>query len=296
MEITSRNTSFPLEKTINSRQMNRQRRILTIMFIAAFANTGFQQLDRVLVGFTLRPAMGGVYSVGTSIGLRMSMITGQITQLMLPYASPKDSLQDHTRLLAVFRQVSHYTSLIIAGIGGLLIIWMPEILTVWISSDYGNHYEGPFRLAILAYSLLSLSRAGHQTLTGLGRVKFTSLIYMVSTVIMLSAVYMFSRFFGFYGAIAANALMFLLLLFNVYAYHVLAKRFSWKMVFTDLQWGIFLPIITYASLFLTQSLLFRLILTLASGIIIVVVLMRDDWARLWLINQAEHIWVKRTGH
>ena len=46
--------------------------------------------------------------VGTSVGLRMSLVTGQATDVMIPYASLQDSLKDNVRLLATFRRLSRY--------------------------------------------------------------------------------------------------------------------------------------------------------------------------------------------
>ena len=61
------------------------------MLIESTAIGLFQHLDKLIVGFTLGPVMAGVYAVGTSIGLRMSMIVGPVTEVLIPYASLRDS-------------------------------------------------------------------------------------------------------------------------------------------------------------------------------------------------------------
>jgi O-antigen/teichoic acid export membrane protein len=260
------------------------------MFLESSAITLFQQFDRILVGFTQGPIIAGVYSVGTSIGLRLSIITGQATEVMIPYASLKDSKGDQLRLYTTFRNLSRYLSLFLAVISSVAIIWMHEILSLWISPDYADHYAGAFKILILAYNILSLSRSGHQTLTGMGKVKFTSLVYLFSSIFMLVSLYFLSRHFGLSGAASANLLMVFLLLFNLFVYKSLNKQVRWRHVVEDLGWGIFLPIFIFlfALVFPFTSIPEKIFLSLVICVSFLIVMARDINLknRLWLISQA----------
>lgn len=224
------------------------------MFLESLAISLFQQFDKVIVGITLGPALAGVYSVGTSLALRLPIITGQATEVMIPYASLQKSLGDQEKLYTVFRRLSRYVSLGLAGISSLLIIWMNGILSLWISPDYAARYADAFRLLIVAYSLLSLSRPAHQTLTGIGKVRFTALIYSFSTFLMLAGLFFLSRRFGLAGAVASNFMLVFLLAFNISVYSILDGSFSWRRMFSDLHWGLWLPPLVYGvDLFLSKS-------------------------------------------
>ena len=259
------------------------------MFIESTAISFFQQFDRVIVGFVLGPVFAGVYSVGTSFALRLSQISGQATEVMIPYASLKNSLNDHVRLYTVFRKLSQYVSLIMAGMGGLLVLWMDELLSLWISPSYAAAYANPFRLLIIAYGLISLSRPAHQTLTGLGKVKFTSLIYLSSSVAMLASVYLFSYRFGILGAACANIIMVLLLVYNLYTYNILAHGIPWKSVLSDLRGGLFIPFVFYGLLLFNQAILFRLLLSAILGLTFLIDVLKDDWARTRLFHRGKTI-------
>jgi O-antigen/teichoic acid export membrane protein len=259
------------------------------MFIESMAISFFQQFDRIIVGFVLGPVMAGVYSVGTSIGLRLSLITGQVTEVMIPFASLKDSLNEHERLFVVFRKLSQYVSLIMAGIGSILVLWMDDLLSLWISPSYAHNYSNPFCLLVIAYGLLSLSRPAHQTLTGLGKVKFTSLVYLVSSVAMLGVVYKLSILFGLEGSAFANMIMGTLLVYNLFIYHILVQKIPWRAVITDLQWGFFLPVIMYSLLLFNQTMFFRSLLTIILGLLLIIVLLKDDWAHAWLSQLVKRI-------
>lgn len=204
------------------------------MFIESAAITLFQQFDRLLVALTLGPVASGVYSVATGVGLRMSIIAGNITEVLVPYASRKNSLGERGALEGTLNKVSRYVSLIAALVGGFLIVWMKELLSLWISPQYAETNSLFFCIIILAYSILSLSRPAHQTLVGLGKVKFTAPAYLTSSIFMLLAVYLLSRQFGLIGAGTANLVMLLLLGMNIFLYRWFNGRQVWRRLIPEL--------------------------------------------------------------
>ena len=258
------------------------------MFFESLAITLFQQFDKVIVSFTLGPTLAGVYSVGTSLSLRLTIATGQATDVMIPYASLKDSLGDQQRLYITFRQLSRYVSLTLAIMSTLLIIWMHEILSLWISPDYATRYTGAFCILIIAYSLLSLCRPAHQTLTGMGKVKFTAIVYLLSTILMLTGVFFLSYKFGLIGASASNLVLISLLVFNLFAYKTFQNPIQWKDVLADLQWGLILPILIYVLSLFSPALSFKLIETIALAIFLTWVITKDAFikARLLYFKQS----------
>jgi O-antigen/teichoic acid export membrane protein len=213
-------------------------------FLQSIAVLLFQQFDRIIVGTVLGPISAGVYSVGTSLGGRISTIAGQATDVMIPFASKKNANNSQDDILTVFRDLCSILSLFIAMLGSLLIIWIPQILTVWISRDYATKYSLPFQIIILAYSILSLSRPGDQTLTGLGKVKITSIIYFITSILMLSGVYFFSKHFDLIGAAYANLIISILIIFNYVVFYYLEKKKAFQLSIKSVIWGIIPPIIT----------------------------------------------------
>jgi O-antigen/teichoic acid export membrane protein len=263
------------------------------MFLESLAITMFQQFDKVIVGFTLGPVFAGVYSVGTSLSLRLSMLTGQATEVMIPYASQKNSSGDHLSLYTTFRQLSRCVGLSLAFVGGFLIIWMYEILSLWIYPDYASRYANAFRILIVSYGLLSLSRPAHQTLTGLGKVKFTSLVYFLSTLLMLIGLYFLSRQFGFLGAAASNLILASLLVFNVYTYSIFQKPIHWRDVLADLQWGMFLLLLVYELSQFSGELTWKLALSGLLTIFLIFILIRDVFIKNYLFQFVQNIFKSR---
>ena len=166
------------------------------MFLESSAITLFQKLDRILVAVLLGPAAAGIYTVASGAGSRMSMLAGNISDVLIPYASIKNAAQQKDSLERTVTRLSGYVSIVSALVGGVFIVWMQEILSLWISPAYAatNHFF--FAIMIAAYGVLSLSRPAHHTLIGLGKVKITSTTYVVATGTMLAGLYFFSRRFG----------------------------------------------------------------------------------------------------
>jgi O-antigen/teichoic acid export membrane protein len=232
-------------------------------FIESLSIAMFQQLDRILVAITLGPVAAGVYSVATSLGLRLSMLTGQATEVMIPYASLQNSTQNYSGLYRVFRDLLRLTSLLLGLLASLLILFIEEILALWISPDYARSYTLFFRIIIIGYSWLSLCRPGHQTLTGIGSVRLTSFVYLFTTFFMLLGLYTWAKGFGMLGAASANLVMVFMLVLNIYTYSKLAGSLSFSHLIVDQAWGLFIPGLFFSlTLFLTFSLFQKIFLML----------------------------------
>jgi O-antigen/teichoic acid export membrane protein len=253
-------------------------------FLESFAISLFQNFDRVIVSFVLGPAIAGVYSVGNSIGTRLSQITGQVTDTMIPYASLKDSVNDHQALYLTYRKMSQYISFLIGVIASLGIIWMRELLSIWISPSYAGKYSMVFCVLILAYAFLSLARSGDQTLTGLGKVKFAAITYLIASTLMLSGVYFFSKGFGLFGAGAANLIMILLLIMNIKTYQLLNKKIEWKHVIADIGLGIALPLISFILINFLPNIYVKGLCTLLLFGFIVILFYKDEYIKKLIIT------------
>ena len=249
------------------------------MFIQSSASSLFQQFDRVVVAFVLGPVITGVYSIGTSVGLRIVQISGNITDTMIPYASLKNSLNEHESLYQTFRKMSQYISFLVAVIAGLSIIWMKEILTVWISQSYAEKFSLFFCVLILAYGFLSLSRSANQTLTGLGQVKLTSITFLVATIIMLIGLFFLSKKYGLYGATLSNTLMILLITMNLRTYKILQHKINWNHVFIDLRMGLLFPLLALMIVLFQPVFYFKLAYTVASIAYMVSFFIKDDYLK-----------------
>lgn len=180
----------------------------------------FNTADRIIVGMVLGPSIAGVYGIGVSIALRLSMLSDQLTQVLVPFSSISAQSGRMTDVAAVFRQSSRLVSLLAAFLASIIIIWMKDLLAVWISPEFSDLYANLFRSLVLAYGIYSIFRPAYQILLGLGWLAVPSATMLVCAVLMLLAVNYFSVLFGLPGAIYSNFIFTFLLGINGY----LARR------------------------------------------------------------------------
>lgn len=244
-------------------------------FLESLAVSLFQQFDRILVGLLLGPAAAGVYSVGTSIALRLPIIAGQATEVMLPYASKTNSNNQRDTLFDAFRELSKIIGILIGALAAILILWMDIILSLWISPEYADKYSNVFRILVIAYFILSLTRTAHQTLTGMGKVKFTSLTYLATTIVMLINVYIFSINYGLVGAAIANTSMMGLVLMNFKAYKLLSKVNHVRNIFSDYYTGLLMLLIVLLVTLLHLPLSAKIVSSVLIIFLLVYKIMRD---------------------
>ena len=260
--------------------------------VESLAVSLFQHFDRILTAVILGPTAAGVYSIATSVGLRLLTTTGQVTEVLLPYASRKKSLGEDLVIHDIFRQVSQVISLFAGLISSVLILWMDIFLDLWISPDYADNYNSVFRIIVFAYFIISLARSGHQTLTGMGKVRSTSKIYLGTSLLMLTGVLILAKNYGLIGAASANFIMVFLLVFNILVYqssHI--DKAAWKLLIYDNGLAIIINSLIFGLSFfqVMDYLVFRYISTLVISFIIIVCLFRKNIIRFQILNLIDGI-------
>jgi len=265
------NFKWCVDKSVISRMLN----FSFFSFMENIAIILFSQIDRVLVGFVLGPSAAGVYSVATGVGLRLTGITKQATEVMIPYASLHNSIGNREKLYTIFRKLVSYISISLAAIASILIIWMPEILSVWISQSYSEKYTSIFRIVVLAYGLFTLGHPGRQTLMGIGKVKCIAFTYLSASTIMITLVYFLAKYFDLTGAAWANVSMLILILLNIFSYRMFKYKTNWIHAVSDMILALLLP--ACAFYFVSQfhiSILQKIIISLVSLTILLFVFLK----------------------
>lgn len=258
-----RKNQFQYSFDFNSKVLRSMLSFSGWMSIETISVAFFQQFDRILVGIIINPAAAGVYAVGTSIGLRLTMITKQVTEVMLPYTSLNISLGNTEKIYLTFRKLVSYVNISLAAISCTLIFWMPEIVSIWISPTYSEKYSNIYRIIIFTYSLFTIGHPGRQTLIGMGKAKLVALMYSGNSIIFLICIYILSKIAGLPGAAWSNITMIFLVGFNILSYKYLSGNFIWGHFFKDGLYWVLLPASTYIFVLFNEALNLKIIINLA---------------------------------
>ena len=227
--VVSRNIPrAPLRLRQNAGLAREMLRYSLLTWAASLGITLFQTADRVFVGMLAGSAAVGVYAIGTSLALRLSMLAGQITQVLVPFVSERQARGLGEELRTVFRTSSRLLACLLVQISGVLVLCIDPILRVWISSAFSDAYSSPFRALIACYAVYCMVRPAHQFAQGLGWLGVPTLAFVGSGVGVLALLSVLSPLHGLSGAVAAKFASVTVLCVNL---HV-AKRLGLRMVST----------------------------------------------------------------
>jgi O-antigen/teichoic acid export membrane protein len=258
--------------------------IFKYLFSTWFGAAGLlimNSIDKIVVGMMLGAATAGIYGIGTSIAIRLSMIADQSTLALNPYASGHEAIGQRLKVTRLFRQSSQMVSIIISAIAGLLLVWLKYILSIWISPEFAGLYSNLFRSLIVAYTFYSMFRPAYHIALGAGWSGVTGSIIFFCSLVMITAVWIFSRLFGITGAILSNYVCSLLLIVNFY----LASRLSLKPIRTVIS-DIGIPSLIILILLILPidkfGIIFLLIISVVILIVLSILMFRQDRKEIFL--------------
>jgi len=230
-------------------------------WVTSLGGAMFQSLDRLLVGMALGPSAAGVYGIATSIAARLTGLVSKITQVLLPFSSAQEEAGYRQRIVTVLRHSSRLVGCGSLFVSGVLVIWMDEILRLWISSDFAAAYSFSFQLVVVCYGIYGMALPAIQIAQGMGWVAIPAGIYLAGGASMNLLIWVLAPRFGIDGAIVANYILISLLAINFY----LAKKLGLaaSTVFRDLGIPLSIFLITVSLPFVAISLPLKLLITVA---------------------------------
>jgi O-antigen/teichoic acid export membrane protein len=208
--------------TVNS---GLSRAMLRQSFLTWFSSLGislFQNVDRIIVGHIIGPGAAGVYSLATSVALRLNILLGQFTQVLTPIASRWQADGQNEKIVIVFHKFLRFSGWFLFFSAGILVVWMPFILNVWINPEFSNANNIYFQVLVVIYSLFSLARPAHQILNGIGLVEKPANVILFSGIAALGAIAIGASRFGLIGAVGGNLFFCGILALNV----ILSRHFK----------------------------------------------------------------------
>ncbi len=191
----------------------------------------FKSLDRLLLAITLDAALVGVYSIGTSIAIRLNSLANQLAQLLVPFTSSHDAAGLNKQIAVTFRHSARLIGTMLAVVVGILVIWMDVILSLWISQEFAASYANTFRILVVAYGVYSMYLPAYNILAGRGWLRVPVAIQILAGLLTLLSIWRLSNTYGLLGAAYANFAYVLVLLIHFYlAIRIVSKPITTTVV------------------------------------------------------------------
>ena len=232
-----------------------------LSWLTSLGGTMFQSIDRLLVGVVLGPSAAGIYGIATSLGARLTGLASRVAQVLLPFSSSQEEAGYRKRIVSVLRHSSCLVGCGSVFLSGMLVVWMDDILSMWISSDFAMSYSFIFRLTIVCYGVYSMALPAQQISQGMGLVAMPACVYLGGGVAMNLLIWILSPRYGIIGAVAANYILIVLLAINFYLTKQLGLSAS--TVFADLGIPLLMFLILASISFASVPLLLKLLSTFA---------------------------------
>ena len=197
-------------------------RFSSISWVTSLGATLFQSVDRLLVGMTLGPATAGMYGIATSVAARLTGLTSRLTQALMPFSSAQAEAGYRQRVSTVLRFSNRLVGCMSLLITGVLVIWMDEILRLWISPDFATANSTFFRLIVICYGIASMALPAQQISQGMGWITLPAVVYLGGGILMNLLIWVLAPIRSLNGVAVANLALISLLLVPFY----LARKLS----------------------------------------------------------------------
>lgn len=181
----------------------------------------FGQCDRLIVGAILGTKVLGVYAAITSITGQINIFSALPIQPLLPAITKLTSAKECNKkhINEVVRRAVTVNVGTALGIGAILLLLSPFILSEFLSISEDAQYLTAFQIAIFIYSFYSLNVAAYYFLYGIGKVHLNTFVVLLSGVISSIMILVFAKLSGLLGAIVGNSGYLLTLTLNLFMIH-----------------------------------------------------------------------------
>jgi O-antigen/teichoic acid export membrane protein len=193
-------------------------RYTSLTWISNLGSVLFGRADRLLIGGMLGTSILGIYAAITSVTGQINAMSGAAVQPFLPSVSSliAKGSAGNAELRGSVKQAFRANASLALGIGIILFVLASLVLRIIVPGGESPLNLLALRIAIIIYSLYSLSAVGYYTLFGAHALAVSTAIVLLSAVASLLLIGWGAHNSGLVGAVAGNVAYCGTLLLNVY--------------------------------------------------------------------------------
>ena len=168
-------------------------------WVQALGGMIFSQVDLLLIGAILGSTQLAYYAVCVQLAQQIHGLPAAAFAFLFPLISGRVE-SERTGLKELFRRYVALNVVFAAVLAAPLIFWGRPILTLWMGAEFASHAFVLLAILAAAYALLSINVVPHNTLLGLGQVRFVSIANLAGGVLSLIGVAALLPVIGLNGA------------------------------------------------------------------------------------------------
>tara|TARA_B100000989_G_scaffold20176_1_gene13286 strand:+ start:5830 stop:7137 length:1308 start_codon:yes stop_codon:yes gene_type:complete len=170
----------------------------SLISLHSFFNPIFIFLDRYVISSLLGLFFVGIYTSFYDIISRLTIISSSISSALFPSAS--SNIENKSKLKdSVFFSL-FLTSILTAIPTIILLIYGPQIISIWLKQDYPIEYSYLIRILCSAYFIQGLNLVLLKTMQATKNFKFPVYLSLVLSIFYVPSLFFSIKFFGITGA------------------------------------------------------------------------------------------------
>jgi O-antigen/teichoic acid export membrane protein len=155
-----------------------------------------QWIVSVIVGVALLP----FYTVPFNLLSRLGLFSSSLTLTLFPAFSALNAKTEWGRIEGYFVRANRYLLTVLIPALFVLFVWAPEILRLWIGSDFAAKATLPFRTLSLGFGIALLAPLSGAVLEAIGRPDLVARLYLIEVPLNVAIVWILTKKFGVLGA------------------------------------------------------------------------------------------------
>ena len=163
-------------------------------------------LDRILVASFVSLAAVTVYTIPFELMARLRVVPNSVVATLFPAFSEREVSDDRKGLQRLYAVAVRYLFLLLVPCLAYLVVLGPEVLTVWIGSDFSRQASRVLQILAAGALLNALAYIPYAALQGLGRPDLTGKVHLLELPIYGLICYLLIPRYGVPGAAFAGSL------------------------------------------------------------------------------------------
>lgn len=160
----------------------------------------FTHADRLLIGALLGPAPLAYYTICTQLAQQIHALPAAALNFLFPMMSSLCETGERKELRRLFLRFVLINLVFAFSLFLPLVLFGRLIMTLWMGADFANQSYVLLLLLSVAYFLLAINIVPHNTLLGVGRIRFVSLMNLGGGFLSLVAAGLLIPHLGVQGA------------------------------------------------------------------------------------------------
>ena len=207
-------------QAFSMRMLNKLFRFGSNLQIARISGVVTSQTSKLLITYFLSIGLVTFYHLGNSIVYYAISISALFIYTLVPAFSEMEASGDRKRLAEAYLVTTRYLSFLLAPFFVFLVVFAPDMMTIWMGQGYGKSAL-IIRILAIGYALNTIAQVASATCMALDKPRLVAKSAIIVTVLSLILSVAFIKIFGFPGP--ALAVMFSVNIGTVYFLAVLDK-------------------------------------------------------------------------